>query len=80
MQKEFKICRATESKVVQMKIKLETYNQKRERLSKWHKRFAFFPVILDGGIIWLSYYWRREVKYFFDYYFEYSLEDKNETP
>lgn len=38
-----------------MKWKVETWNEKKARLSEWHTWFAWHPVSVDEGVyVWLK--------------------------
>lgn len=42
-----------------MKWKYETPEERIKRLEKWHKKFAWFPIKIDGTKYWLEFVERR---------------------
>lgn len=37
-----------------MRLKLESEEDQRARLGRWHIRFTWFPVCIDGSLVWLE--------------------------
>ncbi len=37
-----------------MRLKYETYDQARVRLSQWHNWFAWYPIWENGTVYWLE--------------------------
>jgi hypothetical protein len=42
-----------------MRFKRETYRQKQARIGRWHRWFAWFPVVVDEHWAWLEYVERQ---------------------
>jgi hypothetical protein len=47
-----------------MKIKWESRRAKEKRLEKWHVWFAWYPVRIGEGLVWLKFIMRR-VEFFY---------------
>lgn len=59
-----------------MRIKYENYEDWRERVSKWHKVFAWFPVKTATHIVWLTSVERRFLTFSYDGGIEWEYRQK----
>jgi hypothetical protein len=46
-----------------MRWKVETASERRNRLEKWRRWYAWYPVRIDGERVWLEYVYRRTRAY-----------------
>ena len=62
-----------------MKIKVFKTKEERLKLFQWHKKFAWFPVIIDGYVVWLQDVWTKKDTSFWDVINLYAEEDPRPT-
>ena len=65
-----------------MRFKYETYQQRNDRLTKWHKHFTWLPTEIQDRIVWLETVWRKGNPYCYNLatYYSYEYKFKEETP